>query len=57
MMGRQVEAAQLFYEFNLDRHVPAEHLLRRIDRVLDLSWLRSELAPFFQLNGASFDRP
>ena len=51
MMGRQVERAQLFYEFSLERHVPAEHLLRRIDRVLDLSWLRAELAPFYSAIG------
>lgn len=36
MMGRQVEAAQLFYAFSLERHVPADHLLRRIDQALDL---------------------
>lgn len=51
MMGRQVEAAQLFYEFSLDRHVPSDHLLRRIDQVLDLSWLRAELAPFYSSTG------
>lgn len=33
MMGRQVEAAQLFCKFSLDRHVPSDHLLRRIDQV------------------------
>jgi hypothetical protein len=31
-MGRQVDQAALFYEFSLDRHVPATHLLRSIDR-------------------------
>jgi hypothetical protein len=36
MMGMQVEPAQLFYEFRLDDHVPADHLLRRIDRFLYL---------------------
>lgn len=51
MMGRQVERAQLFYEFSLERHVPEDHLLRRIDQVLDLSWLRAELAPFYSLTG------
>jgi len=51
MMGRQVEAAQLFYEFSLERHVPSDHLLRRIDQVLDLSWLPAELAPFYSLTG------
>jgi transposase len=51
MMGRQVEAAQLIYEFSLDRHVPLDHLLRRIDRALDFSWLRAELAPFYSSTG------
>jgi hypothetical protein len=33
MMGpRQVDQAALFYEFSLERHVPAAHLLRSIDR-------------------------
>ena len=33
MMGhRQVEQGALFYEFSLERHVPADHLLRSIDR-------------------------
>jgi transposase len=51
MMGHQVEVAQLFYEFSLDRHVPLDHLLRRIDRALDLSWLRAELASFYSSTG------
>jgi hypothetical protein len=28
----QVDQAALFYEFSLDRHIPADHLLRSIDR-------------------------
>jgi hypothetical protein len=33
MMGpRQVDQAALFHEFSLERHVPATHLLRSIDR-------------------------
>jgi hypothetical protein len=37
MMGhRQVEQAALFYEFSLERHVPADHLLRSIDRFVEL---------------------
>jgi len=43
--------AQLFYEFSLDQHVSLDHLLRRIDRALDLSWLRAELAPFYSSTG------
>jgi hypothetical protein len=46
MMGRQDEGQdQLFYQFNLDELVPQDHLLRHIDRVLDLSGLRAHLAP------------
>src|ERR1700741_4448495 len=48
MMGpRQVEQGALFYNFSLDEHVPADHLLRSIDRFVDLSELRRELAPFY----------
>ena len=45
MMGRlKSEQAQLFYQFQLDDAVPEDHLVRKIDTALDLSWLRSELA-------------
>jgi hypothetical protein len=45
MMGhRQVEQAALFYEFSLERHVPADHLLRSIDRFVELSEIRQKLA-------------
>jgi Transposase and inactivated derivatives len=52
MMGpRQVDQAPLFYEFSLERHVPAAHLLRAIDRFVDLSDVRSHLAPFYSSTG------
>src|SRR5215210_5030556 len=48
MMGpRQVAQGALFYNFNLEDHVPKDHLLRGIDRFLDLSELRGQLAPFY----------
>jgi transposase len=48
MMGnRHVEQAALFYEFSLERHVPTDHLLRSIDRFVELGVLRRELAPFY----------
>ena len=51
-MGEQVgRQDRLFYEFCLDDVVPADHLLRRIDSVLDLSWLRRELSPFYSHTG------
>ena len=52
MMGPQAVAQdQLFYSFNLDTHVPPDHLLRRIDRFLDLSELRRHLAAFYSHTG------
>jgi hypothetical protein len=52
MMGpRQVDQAALFYEFSLERHVPAGHLLRSIDRFVDLSEVRGHLAPFYSSTG------
>ena len=52
MMGHQrVDQAALFYEFSLERHVPADHLLRSIDRFVDLDGLRRELSPFYSTIG------
>ena len=42
---------ELFYAFNLEEIVPQDHLLRDIDRVLDLSNLREHLAPFYSHTG------
>src|SRR5918911_448327 len=48
MMGeRRVAQEALFYEFSLERHVPTDHLLRAIERVVDLSGLRAHLRPFY----------
>jgi transposase len=48
MMGHQlVEQAALFYEFSLERHVPTNHMLRSIDRFVDLGELRRELSAFY----------
>ena len=52
MMGhRPVEQAALSYEFSLERHIPADHLLRSIDRFVELGGLRRELAPFYSSMG------
>ena len=52
MMGsRQVEQGALFYKFSIDAHVPSDHLLRSIDRFVDLSELRRDLAPFYSTIG------
>jgi transposase len=52
MMGhRQVEQAALFYEFSLERHIPADHLLRSIDRFVELGELKRGLARFYSSIG------
>lgn len=43
-MGRLEQQDTLFYEFNLEGHVPQGHLLRKIDQFLDFDQLRTELA-------------
>ena len=43
-MGRQNnDQGHLFYEFRLDAAVPDDHLVRKIDAVLDLSWVHAEI--------------
>ena len=37
--------------FSLDACLPADHLLRSIDRFVELSELRRELAPFYSSVG------
>jgi transposase len=52
MMGRQNNnQGPLFYEFRLDEAVPVDHLVRKIDAVLDLSWVHAELAPHYPTLG------
>src|ERR1700685_475786 len=52
MMGRlKSDQGQLFYEFRLGNAVPEDHLVRRIDAALDLSWLRSDLSPHYSSMG------
>jgi transposase len=52
MMGRSSQdQGQLFYSFNLEAIVPDDHQVRAISRVLDLSWVRTELAPHYSHTG------
>lgn len=52
MMGEHSGSqSRFFYRFNLEDRVPADHLLRKIDAVLDLSKLRSQLAPHYSHTG------
>jgi transposase len=51
MMGVQATSARLFYDFCLDDHVPSNHILRSIDRHLDLDDVRQALKPFYSSTG------
>jgi len=52
MMGERLAGQErLFYEICLEDKVPADHLVRRLDAVLDLIWLRTELAPYYSHTG------
>lgn len=47
MMGVQEAPARLFYDFDLEAHVPADHLLREIDQFLDVGTVRQQIAPHY----------
>jgi transposase len=51
MGERLVRQDRLFYEICLEDKVPPDHLVRRLDAVLDLGWLRAELAPYYSHTG------
>ena len=52
MMGRlSHDQEQFFYSFRLDEVVSDDHPVREIAAVLDLSWVHSELAPYYSRLG------
>jgi hypothetical protein len=54
MMGRlNRDQEQFLYCFNLEEVVPEDHMVRAIAAVLDLSWVYTELAPYY----SRFGRP
>lgn len=52
MMGpRQVAQGAPFYDFSLEDQIPQDHMLRSIDRFVDLEDLRHRLAPYYSAMG------
>jgi transposase len=51
MGERTVAQEALFYSFSLENHVPADHMLRSIDRFVDLSGIRAHLASYYSSTG------
>lgn len=53
MMGARTEMEEaLFYSFRLEDHVPQSHLLRAVDRFVDLDGIREKLRPFYSETGS-----
>lgn len=48
---RKVMQEALFYSFRIEDHLPADHLLRSIDRFVDLAGIRKHLKPFYSSMG------
>ena len=51
MMGHQPRRELLFHYFSLEDQVPADHLLRLIDRYVDFSFVRDRLHPTYSETG------
>ena len=52
MMGHWQKQTELWVEpINLGRRIPSDHLLRKINQVLDLGFVRREVAGFYGNNG------
>ena len=47
VMDKQAAPAKLLYDFEIESHVPGDHLLRQVDRFLDLGDIRARLQPFY----------
>jgi transposase len=51
MMGQLPRMESLFYYFRLEDQIPEDHLLRLIDRYVDLSFVRERVKDFYSLTG------
>ena len=52
MMGERTGLQEsLLYSFSLEGHVPQDHLLRSIDRFVDLGAIREHLRPYYSETG------
>ena len=51
MGSRQEAQSALFYEFSIEAHVPPDHMLWAVNRLVDLGGIRQHLAPFYSCTG------
>src|SRR5262245_39653155 len=55
MMGQHIRSESLFYYFRLEDQVPEDHLLRLIDKYVDLSFVRDRLKEHYSDTGRPID--
>ena len=51
MMGSKVYQEKMFYDFFLRQRVPEDHFLRKVAKVVDLSFVRDLLKPYYSYTG------
>ena len=51
MMGHHTRSESLFYYFRLEDHIPEDHLLRLIDKHVDLGFVRDRLKHHYSDTG------
>jgi transposase len=51
MMGLQTRSESLFYYFRIEDHIPEDHLLRLVDRHIDLAFVRECLKASYSHTG------
>jgi transposase len=51
MMGLLETQENLFYRFRIEGHIPKDHLLRKIDWLLDFDAIRNELTDIYRYTG------
>ncbi len=51
MMGQNTRSESLFYYFRIEDHIPEDHLLRLVDRHIDLAFVRETLQASYSHTG------
>lgn len=56
MMGTKRYQEKMFYNFSLSRRVPEDHFLRKVAKVVNLSFVRKLVRPYYSHTGQPFSR-
>ncbi len=51
MMGIKTYQEKMFYNFSLNKRVPEDHFLRKVEKVVDLRFVRELVAPYYSHTG------